>query len=336
MSTARSRAFGHDLVHGVLHLDGKIWRTLPLLAWRPGELTRRYVDGERAKFVSPMAMFLFSVFLMFARAVDRRPVAEQPRRRFRRGRATGARDRAHRIRARPCRGTRPPGGAGARRDREGRERPPGVRRGARPRGGHGAGTGRGDRPGAPWNGSAQRHRISSTGWPRLDHGIEKAQRESRRCCSTSCSPTPTNSPGLLIPISVPFVWLLFFWTPPLSSFYDHTVFVTYSIAFMTPAGGGADDPRLRRSRHRAIGVLGVALLRAADPHVPAAASGAYQLSWCERAVADRPAAQFLRDHRATLFFLLLLGASACWAERGAGPVRPGRDICAPAGCGARP
>jgi hypothetical protein len=59
-------AFWHDLLHGVLHFEGKIWRTLPLLAWRPGELTRRYVEGERARFVSPMALFLFSVFLMFA------------------------------------------------------------------------------------------------------------------------------------------------------------------------------------------------------------------------------------------------------------------------------
>ena len=59
-------AFWHDLLHGVLHFEGKIWHTLPLLAWRPGELTRRYIDGERAKFVSPMALFLFSVFLMFA------------------------------------------------------------------------------------------------------------------------------------------------------------------------------------------------------------------------------------------------------------------------------
>ena len=31
-----------------------------------GQLTRRYIDGERARFVSPMALFLFSVFLMFA------------------------------------------------------------------------------------------------------------------------------------------------------------------------------------------------------------------------------------------------------------------------------
>ncbi len=59
-------AFWHDIAHSALHFDGKIWRTLPLLAWHPGELTRRYVEGERARFVSPMALFLFSVFLMFA------------------------------------------------------------------------------------------------------------------------------------------------------------------------------------------------------------------------------------------------------------------------------
>jgi Protein of unknown function (DUF3667) len=60
------KSFGHDFVHSVLHFDGKIWRTLPLLAWKPGELTRRYIHGERAKFVSPLALFLFSVFLAFA------------------------------------------------------------------------------------------------------------------------------------------------------------------------------------------------------------------------------------------------------------------------------
>jgi hypothetical protein len=59
-------AFFHDFLHGVLHFEGKIWRTLPLLAWKPGELTRRYIDGERARFVSPIALFLFTVFLMFA------------------------------------------------------------------------------------------------------------------------------------------------------------------------------------------------------------------------------------------------------------------------------
>ena len=59
-------AFGDDFLHSVLHFEGKIWRTLPMLFWRPGDLTRRYVHGERAKFVSPLALFLFTVFLTFA------------------------------------------------------------------------------------------------------------------------------------------------------------------------------------------------------------------------------------------------------------------------------
>jgi hypothetical protein len=59
-------AIWHDLMHSVLHFDGKIWRTLPELALRPGELTRRYIHGERAKFVSPFALFLFSALLMYA------------------------------------------------------------------------------------------------------------------------------------------------------------------------------------------------------------------------------------------------------------------------------
>lgn len=56
----------HDLLHGVFHFEGKIWRTLPMLVLRPGELTRRYIDGQRARFVSPLALYLFTVFLMFA------------------------------------------------------------------------------------------------------------------------------------------------------------------------------------------------------------------------------------------------------------------------------
>jgi hypothetical protein len=60
------RAFAHDLLHGVLHFEGKIFRTLPKLMFKPGELTRRYIAGERARFVSPLALFLFSVFTMFA------------------------------------------------------------------------------------------------------------------------------------------------------------------------------------------------------------------------------------------------------------------------------
>ena len=59
-------AFMHDIAHGAVHFDSKTWRTLPRLIFKPGELTRRYIDGERTRFVSPMALFLFSIFLMFA------------------------------------------------------------------------------------------------------------------------------------------------------------------------------------------------------------------------------------------------------------------------------
>jgi Protein of unknown function (DUF3667) len=59
-------AIGHDVLHSVFHFDGKLWRTLPMLLFKPGELTRRFIHGERAKFVSPMGLFLFAIFMMFA------------------------------------------------------------------------------------------------------------------------------------------------------------------------------------------------------------------------------------------------------------------------------
>jgi hypothetical protein len=59
-------SLGHDILHGVFHFEGKVWHTIPELLFHPGRLTRRYIDGERVKFVSPMALYLFIVFLMFA------------------------------------------------------------------------------------------------------------------------------------------------------------------------------------------------------------------------------------------------------------------------------
>lgn len=60
------RGFGADFIAGLFNFEGKFWRTLPMLARRPGELTRRYIAGQRATFISPVALYLFSVFLMFA------------------------------------------------------------------------------------------------------------------------------------------------------------------------------------------------------------------------------------------------------------------------------
>ncbi|HEX2560636.1 DUF3667 domain-containing protein [Phenylobacterium sp.] len=54
-----------EMFEGVAHFDGRLWRTLPLLALRPGELSRRWKAGERARFVPPLHVFLFAVFLVF-------------------------------------------------------------------------------------------------------------------------------------------------------------------------------------------------------------------------------------------------------------------------------
>lgn len=55
-----------EFLHGIIHFDTKAWRTLPMLAFRPGTLTRNYVYGKRARYISPLALFLFTVFFMFA------------------------------------------------------------------------------------------------------------------------------------------------------------------------------------------------------------------------------------------------------------------------------
>lgn len=54
-----------ELLHGTLHFETKAWRTLPALLFQPGRLTREYIEGRRARYVSPLALFLFMVFLMF-------------------------------------------------------------------------------------------------------------------------------------------------------------------------------------------------------------------------------------------------------------------------------
>ena len=60
------RAFIGDFIAGLMNFEGKFWRTLPALAWRPGEMTRRYIAGERARFISPVALYLFTVFAMMS------------------------------------------------------------------------------------------------------------------------------------------------------------------------------------------------------------------------------------------------------------------------------
>jgi hypothetical protein len=54
-----------ELLHGLFYLETKTWRTLPMVVFRPGTLTRNYVYGKRARYLSPLTTFLFAIFLMF-------------------------------------------------------------------------------------------------------------------------------------------------------------------------------------------------------------------------------------------------------------------------------
>jgi len=55
------RRFGH-LLHqfaaSATDLDGRFWRTIRALAVQPGLLSREYFDGRRARWISPVSLFL--------------------------------------------------------------------------------------------------------------------------------------------------------------------------------------------------------------------------------------------------------------------------------------
>jgi len=53
-------------VHEFLHFDGKIFLTLKLLVTKPGELTLDYLRGRRARYVSPVRLYLAISVVYFA------------------------------------------------------------------------------------------------------------------------------------------------------------------------------------------------------------------------------------------------------------------------------
>jgi hypothetical protein len=60
------RHVAHEAAHEFLHLDGKIVQTLKLLVTRPGELTLEYFRGRRARYVSPLRLYLTVSLVYFA------------------------------------------------------------------------------------------------------------------------------------------------------------------------------------------------------------------------------------------------------------------------------
>jgi hypothetical protein len=47
-------------------LDGKLWKTLAALLFRPGFLTREYFAGRRRRYIGPARLFLVSSLVLFA------------------------------------------------------------------------------------------------------------------------------------------------------------------------------------------------------------------------------------------------------------------------------
>jgi hypothetical protein len=54
-----------EVIEGLFHLDGRLWRTLPDLMIRPGRLTRAYLEGHRAPQIPPLRLFLVVLLGVF-------------------------------------------------------------------------------------------------------------------------------------------------------------------------------------------------------------------------------------------------------------------------------
>lgn len=236
-------AIGHDLVHAIFHFEGKIWNTLPLLAWRPGDLTRRYIQGERARFISPLALFLFAVFLTYAvlamvgsgggvgediaKAAEAQTRSNALNESFeqevdRIDARLGARDvsAAERQQLEDERATLQKSadylGVARRMSQEERSKGPPVL----------------DDPADQVMTGADflsRTKVD-TGVPFIDESVQKAI-ANPALMFYKLQANAYKFAWALIPLSLPFMWLLF----PFSRrfhIYDHFVFVTYSISFM--------------------------------------------------------------------------------------------------------
>ena len=226
------RGFGHDLLHGALHFEGKIWQTLPLLAWKPGELTRRYIDGERAKFVSPIALFLFTVFLMFAvmgltGALDtsteqlQADLAEEIADK-RKEVAELEADRAQAIRDRQPTAAIDADLKEARAELAAMQSVP-LAQGQVEAFNADELRKRNIRP--------QTVNLEAEGAPGWLSGFVDKTSKNPELVFYKVKTNAYKFSWALIPISVPFVWLLFPFSRRFRA-YDHTVFVTYSLCFM--------------------------------------------------------------------------------------------------------
>jgi hypothetical protein len=210
------RGFFQDFVAGLFNFEGKIWRTLPMLAWCPGIMTRRYIAGERARFVSPVALYLFTVFAMFAVLNFTGALgSSNAGAHLKDGLKTEIQENQKKLAALELKRDL---AAKAKQDVAGLDKQIAKRK-----------EDISDSQMALTGNFVQADADNDTpGWLRpFINNI----RENPDAVSMKVQDAASKYSWLLIPISVPFMWLLFPFRRKYNT-YDHMVFVTYSLSFM--------------------------------------------------------------------------------------------------------
>jgi hypothetical protein len=60
------REFTREAAGRYVALDGRFWRTMVALFFRPGRLTREYLAGRRRRYIRPARLYLFATLVFFA------------------------------------------------------------------------------------------------------------------------------------------------------------------------------------------------------------------------------------------------------------------------------
>ncbi len=57
--------FIHEFITHYVALEGKLWKTLLLLFFKPAQLTREYREGRKQRYISPLRLYITASFLFF-------------------------------------------------------------------------------------------------------------------------------------------------------------------------------------------------------------------------------------------------------------------------------
>lgn len=60
------KTFLYEFVENITHFDTKLWNTLKVILTKPGQLTKDFVEGKRARYVNPARFYIFVSVIFFA------------------------------------------------------------------------------------------------------------------------------------------------------------------------------------------------------------------------------------------------------------------------------